>query len=178
MIKLLILDIDGILTDGKKTYDINGNVISKNFCDKDWTAIKRFKSLDIEVIFLTGDPFNYKIASNRGIKTIVNRSPEMHRDKSEYIDEICQTYKVNIDEVAFAGDDIFDLNLMLKLHNKYCPLDAPAIIKNNATIIPCNGGDNFVMKLFDFLYDNNKIPKFNINDHINKIYYLDMRDKF
>ena len=58
MIKLLILDVDGILTDGKKQYDREGNVRMKTFCDKDWTAIKRFRALGINVIFLTGDPFN------------------------------------------------------------------------------------------------------------------------
>ena len=41
MIKLLILDVDGVLTDGKKYYNRDGDVVMKTFCDKDWTAIKR-----------------------------------------------------------------------------------------------------------------------------------------
>ena len=65
MIKLLILDVDGVLTDGKKYYDSKGKVVMKTFCDKDWTAIKRFKALGVQVVFLTGDPFNTKIASQR-----------------------------------------------------------------------------------------------------------------
>ena len=67
MIKLLILDVDGIMTDGVKYYDKEGVVKLKTFCDKDWTAIKRFKSIGIQVLFLTGDPFNEAIAKNRNI---------------------------------------------------------------------------------------------------------------
>ena len=34
-----ILDVDGVMTDGKKYYDRDGNVVIKNFCDKDWTEV-------------------------------------------------------------------------------------------------------------------------------------------
>ena len=83
MIKLLILDVDGVLTDGKKYYNRDGDVIMKTFCDKDWTAIKRFKALGIQVLFLSGDPFNDKIAKNRNIDIIINRKDGTHRDKGD-----------------------------------------------------------------------------------------------
>ena len=51
MFKLLILDVDGVLTTGCKTYDLEGNVISKEFNDKDFTAIKRFKEKGLKVCF-------------------------------------------------------------------------------------------------------------------------------
>ena len=50
MIKLIILDVDGVMTDGKKYYDRDGKVVLKNFCDKDWTAIKRFRALPAEAV--------------------------------------------------------------------------------------------------------------------------------
>ena len=52
-IKLAILDVDGVLTDGKKTYDNTGLCIYKTFCDKDFTAIKKLKALGISVCFLS-----------------------------------------------------------------------------------------------------------------------------
>ena len=73
MIKLVILDVDGVMTDGKKYYDRDGNVVLKNFCDKDWTAIKRFRAIGIPVVFLTGDPFNATILKNRNLPYVVNR---------------------------------------------------------------------------------------------------------
>ena len=90
MIKLLILDVDGILTDGKKYYNNKGDVVMKTFCDKDWTAIKRFKALGTNVVFLTGDPFNKAIAKNRNIDVYINRKSGKHTDKSKYVDELCK----------------------------------------------------------------------------------------
>ena len=58
-VKLLAIDVDGVLTDGKKYYNRDGKVEMKTFCDKDWTAIKRFRALGVNVIFLTGDPFDF-----------------------------------------------------------------------------------------------------------------------
>ena len=60
-IKLIVLDVDGVMTDGKKYYTREGKVVMKQFCDKDWTAIKRFRALGVNVVFLTGDPFNESI---------------------------------------------------------------------------------------------------------------------
>ena len=49
MIKLVILDVDGVMTDVKKYFDRDGNVVIKNFCDKDWTAIKRLRAIGIDL---------------------------------------------------------------------------------------------------------------------------------
>ena len=64
LIKLVILDVDGVLTTGKKYYNREGEVKLKSFCDKDWTAIKRFQAIGIPVIFITGDPYNKQILDN------------------------------------------------------------------------------------------------------------------
>ena len=53
MIKLVILDVDGVMTDGTKYYDRDGKVVLKVFCDKDWTAIKRFRALAVSYTHLT-----------------------------------------------------------------------------------------------------------------------------
>lgn len=49
--KLLILDIDGVMTNGTKVYDDDHNVLSKSYNDKDFTAIKIFKQMGIDVCF-------------------------------------------------------------------------------------------------------------------------------
>jgi len=85
MIKLIVLDIDGVMTDGRKYYNREGTAQYKTFCDKDWTAIKRFKALGIKVVFLTGDAFNIGIAEKRNIDVIVNRNDSSHVDKVEYL---------------------------------------------------------------------------------------------
>ena len=101
MIKLILLDIDGVMTDGRKYYDKEGTVRLKTFCDKDWTAIKRFRALGIEVAFLSGDGFNANIAGNRNLPFYLNRSNGKHSDKIEFLDEICSDFSV-IPEIGRA----------------------------------------------------------------------------
>ena len=92
MIKLLILDVDGVMTDGIKYYDREGTVKLKTFCDKDWTAIKRFRAIGINVVFLTGDPYNVSILENRNLHVIANRGSGFHMIKANYLDDILKQY--------------------------------------------------------------------------------------
>lgn len=178
MIKLLILDVDGIMTDGKKYYDNNGLVCYKTFCDKDWTAIKRFRALDIQVMLLTGDPFNEKIAIKRNIPVIVNRQDGKHSDKVTYLPTICELYDVTPEEIVFCGDDIFDSGLMRMVKHKYCPIDAPYDVRKWCITLPVKGGENFVAKLFDHLQERTLIPNFDFDEHMAKVYELDLKEKF
>ena len=178
MIKLLILDVDGILTDGKKYYDRDGNVRMKTFCDKDWTAIKRFRALGIEVIFLTGDPFNVTIAENRNIDVHVNRTSNgVHKDKVEFLADICIEYEVTPYEIAYAGDDIFDVKIMKAVGHAFCPADAPGEVRGIATSFGM-GGQNFVMELFDWMRNRNLLPEYDFDEHLEKVYELDRKEKF
>ena len=107
MIKLVILDVDGVMTDGKKYYDRDGNVVIKNFCDKDWTAIKRLRAIGIPVLFITGDPYNEMILSNRNLPTVVNRGEGFHRDKVNFLPDVLKEYNVTSEEVTYRGVDLF-----------------------------------------------------------------------
>ena len=179
VIKLLILDVDGVLTDGKKYYNRDGDVIMKTFCDKDWTAIKRFKALGIQVLFLSGDPFNDKIAKNRNIDIIINRKDGTHRDKGDYVEEICKNYKVTPDEIVFLGDDIFDIGIMKKVKYKYAPCDCPEEVQEIVDdILQETSGNNCVMHLFDTLREKKLLPKYKLSSHIDDVYDLDIKEKF
>ena len=112
MIKLVILDVDGVMTDGVKYYDREGTVKLKTFCDKDWTAIKRFRAIGVDVVFLTGDPYNVSILENRNLHVIANRGSGFHSDKKNYLDEILEQYNCSVKETAYVGDDLFDIGIM------------------------------------------------------------------
>jgi len=178
MLKLVILDVDGILTDGKKYYDKTGLALLKTFCDKDWTAIKRMRALGLEVMFLTGDPFNVALAQNRKIDVIVNRQDGKHTDKGDYLPEICEKYGVQPNEICFVGDDVFDIGMMRLVGYKFCPSDSPRIVKRYAAEIDCPGGQNFVMQLLDKLISLGLITEQSFEEHIAKVYELDLKEKF
>ena len=178
MIKLVVLDVDGVLTDGKKYYNREGDVVMKTFCDKDWTAIKRLRAMNIDVVFLTGDPFNESIARNRNIPCIVNRRDGKHTDKSYYIEDIAKKYNVGLDEIVYAGDDIFDIEIMKKLKHAYCPMNSELTVQSYADPIDANSGENFVMTLLDQLQEEKLIPTPNFEEHLQKVYELDEQEKF
>lgn len=170
MIKLIILDVDGVMTNGRKFYDKDGNIICKEFCDKDWTAIKRFKALDIPVVFLSGDSFNRKIAENRNIPFYHNTLP-----KIAYLDQICNQFKVAKSEILYVGDDLFDLEFAKAVGHRYCPRDAVPEMKEICIPIQANGGDNVIMHLFDQLSKMIMITSWN-KTYMNKLYELDKQE--
>ena len=78
MYKLLILDVDGVLTTGLKTYNLDGSVVSKTFGDRDFTAIKEFICSGVNVIFLSGDnQVNSAVAKSRNIPFFYSRRSEV-----------------------------------------------------------------------------------------------------
>jgi len=178
MIKLIILDVDGVLTDGTKYYDRDGKVVLKLFCDKDWTAIKRFRAIGIPVVFITGDPYNEIILKNRNLPVVVNRGEGFHKDKVNYLAEVLDDYNCLAEEVLYLGDDLFDVNIMKSVGHPYCLLDSPIIVKQNANTLYCKAGENVIMQLFDKLEIDGLIPIVPYDEVMTKIYELDLKEKF
>ena len=178
MIKLVILDVDGVMTDGTKYYDRDGKVVLKLFCDKDWTAIKRFRAIGIPVVFITGDPYNEMILKNRNLPVVVNRGEGFHKDKVNYLAEVLEDFNCFAEEVLYLGDDLFDVNIMKSVGHPYCLLDSPIIVKQNANTLYCKAGENVIMQLFDKLEIDELIPVVPYDEVMTKIYDLDLKEKF
>ena len=124
MIKLLILDIDGVMTDGAKVYGLDGLTISKRYCDRDFTAIKQFKASGVQVCFLSGDDkVNKQMAKNRKTDFYYSREKE----KTDFLPEFEKKYSCSTDEMAYVGDDIFDIPFIFS---------ARTLSDNSASIIP------------------------------------------
>jgi 3-deoxy-D-manno-octulosonate 8-phosphate phosphatase (KDO 8-P phosphatase) len=176
MIKLIILDIDGVLTDGTKTYNNDGNVISKKFNDRDFTAIKRFKASGINVCFLSGDRHvNERIAQNRKIDFFYARQNNGIIDKSKFIEIFSSKYSIGPSEMLYVGDDIFDLKIIEKLSMSYCPSNSPNCVKKSVSkVLNTKSGEGVIMELYDLLTITEQIPMARLQD----VEDLDMREKY
>tara|TARA_R100001440_G_scaffold68770_1_gene90402 strand:- start:827 stop:1351 length:525 start_codon:yes stop_codon:yes gene_type:complete len=155
-IELVILDIDGVMTDGKKTYDLDGNVISKTYCDKDFTAIKRLKASGVKVCFLSGDnKVNEAMAANRNIDFYYARGV----DKVEFVEKFEDIYSTTRDKMLYLGDDLFDMNIMKKVEYAYCTKDSPDIVRRLCAgfVLDRVGGENVIAALVDELLDRGLI---------------------
>jgi 3-deoxy-D-manno-octulosonate 8-phosphate phosphatase (KDO 8-P phosphatase) len=158
--KLLISDIDGVLTNGKKHYDLNGEITSKEFNDKDFTAIKRFKENGINFCLVSGDhKVNEKMALKRKIDFYCTREAGFGLDKSRYLDLFIEKYQCPIKDMAFVGDDYYDLSIIKSINPHsdrgltFCPSDSPMIVKRECGyVLKSKGGDSVIAELFDFFF--------------------------
>ena len=168
--KLIILDIDGVMTDGKKFYTSDGSTLCKQYNDKDFTAIKRFLASDINVCFLSGDIWNKKMADLRNIKFYSGRKKDGNLSKLQILDIILQDYNVSINETLYVGDDIFDIEVLTSVKEGFCPKDSPSDVKNVSTILNRNGGEGVIAELFDLLLERGEIknPDINIVKNLDK----------
>ncbi len=174
MIKLIILDIDGVLTDGRKYYGLDGIPFAKTYCDKDFTAIKRFKGSGIKVCFLSGDTrVNQSMAKNRNIDFYSARG----KDKAHFIQTFEDTYGVKKESMLYIGDDLFDKSIMKIVGYSYCPSDACRDIKEVcgiSNILTNKAGNNVICELFDVLLDRGLISDCTMQDIEN----LDKKERF
>lgn len=142
---LLILDIDGVMTNGTKMYDREAKVFGKTYCDLDFTAIKRFKAAGVQVCFLSGDEnVNKMMAETRKIHFFHN-PPGI--DKVDILQEIKNYYKSN--RIAYIGDDYYDLTIMNSVDLAFCPNTSPIEVRQNAIMIDVPAGMGVVAGLYD-----------------------------
>lgn len=174
MLKLLILDIDGVLTDGTKVYDNEHNVIGKKYMCKDFTAIKRFIAAGIKVILISGDrQMNQAMAEQRNLDFYFSRQEDGSLDKSVFLDEFEKKYHVSREEMGFVGDDLFDIQIMEKVKYKFCPSDAPCIVKKYCVVLEKTGGSGVLVELYDLLEKSGVVKSASIE----KVKEIDIKEE-
>lgn len=111
-IKLLLLDVDGVLTDGKLYFSDSGNEI-KAFNILDGHGLKMLQDIGIQVGIITGRKSDLvaRRAADLGIQIVVQGSDH----KGTAADGIRQQLNLHWDEIAFMGDDYPDLCVMAKV---------------------------------------------------------------
>ena len=172
---MLILDVDGVLTDGKKYYDNTGKGIYKTFCDRDFTSIKKFRAAGWTVVFLSGDKnVNQQIAINRNIPFYCNRGEDGMVDKAKFVDVLEEVYETDRDNMVYVGDDVFDINIMKEVGHKLCPADAADEVKEIAHVLRSKGGDNVISEVYQYFCYLGLVEKVDVN----RVIDLDKHEKF
>jgi 3-deoxy-D-manno-octulosonate 8-phosphate phosphatase (KDO 8-P phosphatase) len=111
-IKLLLLDVDGVLTDGKLYFGNNGEEF-KTFNTLDGHGIKLLQKTGVKVGIITGRTSNLvaRRAKDLGIEILV----QGREDKWDALQEILQDHPVALEDIAFIGDDWPDLGVMTRV---------------------------------------------------------------
>lgn len=110
-IKLLLLDVDGVLTDGRLYFGNQGEEF-KSFSTLDGQGIKALQKTGVKVGIITGRTSNLvaRRASDLGITILV----QGREDKWEALQDILQEHPVALEQIAFMGDDWPDLAVMTR----------------------------------------------------------------
>ena len=165
LIKLVIFDVDGVLTSGNKNYDVEGKKISKSFSDLDFTAIKVLKSVGVETIWLSGDKtVNEGLAKDKNISFYCTRLLNGNfKDKDEFLPEIMMKYQLNKNNIWFIGDDVFDLKIIRKVGLSSCPSNASFLVKKEVDFIHINrSGEAIASEILELVFGVHKITEVDI----------------
>lgn len=147
MIKLIVMDVDGTLTDGKIYLSNNGDEY-KAFNVKDGYAIKKVRESGIITCILTGRKSN--CVSFRGKELNVDYVIQGSSDKVFSLNALIDSLNISYDEVLYIGDDMNDFDCMKKCSYKACPNDASIEIKKISNYVSSkNGGEGAVRDIIE-----------------------------
>ncbi len=151
-IELLVLDVDGVLTDGAIVVDDRG-VESKHFHVKDGAAIAFWRRLGKKVAIISGRsaPCVDVRAAELGIAPVIQGST----DKKAAILGLIQEFGLEAGQVCAMGDDLADLSMLASSGLAACPSDAsPEVIESAHIVSDFPGGRGAVREVIEIILKN------------------------
>lgn len=137
-IKLVIFDFDGVFTDGSIFYDSYGNIM-KYYNIKDGMGLKLLRDNEIKTAMISG--FKENVSQSEIVKHLKIDDVVFHaKDKVAEANGLCEKYHISLNNVAFIGDDINDVELMSLVNISATPSDGVQECKNIVTFISKYGG--------------------------------------
>jgi 3-deoxy-D-manno-octulosonate 8-phosphate phosphatase (KDO 8-P phosphatase) len=148
-IKLLAMDVDGVLTPSSIIWDAKG-IEQKVFNVKDGWALRKMKALGFHTAIITGR--KSAIVEKRGHELDFSVIFQAVPKKSSVLDELLDIYSVREDEVAYMGDDIPDIEVLERVGLAVCPKDASLEVLDICDYVTSrNGGDAAVREWLDII---------------------------
>ena len=145
-IKIIVTDVDGVLTDGGMYYFENGNE-AKKFNTRDGMAVELLKEKGIQVIFITKE--STSIALKRANKLRV-RIKDGVADKGAMLIQIMKENNITCDQIAYIGDDLNDINALRNAGIAICPVDAVNAVKKICQVITkAKGGEGVLREVYE-----------------------------
>jgi len=161
-ISLIVLDVDGTMTDGGVYIDSN-MVEAKKFNIRDGLGIVLAQSAGIEFMILTG----------RSSACVEQRAHELHikyiaqgiQNKAAYLIDFTSANSLSFEQIAYIGDDLNDLPAMYYAGVSACPSDAADEVKAYCDfVLSPKGGDGVVRAFIEILLKERSLWKTAINN--------------
>ena len=148
-VRMLAMDVDGVLTDAGMYYTESGDELKK-FTTRDGMGIKLLQAAGLVTAFITREKTS--IVERRGQKLAV---PEVHQgvdDKLAVLTTLAKKYGLSLDQAAYIGDDVNDLEALRAVGFSAAPADAmPSVLKAVHYVCKKKGGEGAVRELADLI---------------------------
>lgn len=148
-VRLLVLDVDGVLTDGKLYFLANGGE-AKAFSTLDGQGIKMLQNSGVAVAIITGRTSDIvaRRAENLGITHLI----QGREDKRAALDEILARLQLSYDQVAYLGDDLPDLAPIRCVALGIAVANANSFVREHAKgVTSLRGGEGAARELCEFI---------------------------
>lgn len=142
---MLVMDVDGTLTDGKIYIGSQGELM-KAFDVKDGYGIVQIRKKGVVPVIITGRESD--IVTARAKELGIFELYQGVSDKLSKLKEIAHNYAASLDEVAYIGDDVNDLECIKSCGCTACPNDAVDEVKDYVKYICQNNGGNGAVREF------------------------------
>ena len=151
-IKLLLLDVDGVMTDGRIILDSRGNE-SKAFHVRDGLGIKLTQNAGITVGIITGR--KSEVVDLRARELGIHEVHQGAHDKITVYESLIEKYKLRDDEVAYMGDDIVDVDVFNRAGIAVTVADCDPAIKPHVHLVTkMAGGRGAVREFINLILKN------------------------
>ncbi len=148
-LKLLIFDVDGVLTDGSIIVTDSGEE-AKRFHVRDGFAIKAAQKLGYEVGIITGRCT--RAVTHRAEDLAIDRVIQRCSNKGEGISQMCEQAGIDVSEAFFMGDDLIDLPAMNRAGVAAAPADAASEVREVVDYVTqAKGGRGAVREAIEWL---------------------------
>lgn len=148
-VDLLLLDVDGVLTDGRVVLDDNG-VESKAFDVRDGHGLKLLQRAGVGVGLVTGR--RSRVVELRAAELGIDEVHQGVKDKLRVVRQILTRREVAPGQVAYVGDDVVDLPVMLQVGVAVTVADAPSYMRERAHwVTAADGGRGAVREVCEAL---------------------------
>lgn len=165
-IKMVVFDVDGVLTDGRLIFGQNGEEL-KFFHSHDGLGISLLHKAGIKTAIITGRKSQIvKLRANElKIKDIYQNS----KNKIVSLEKILNKYKISLNEIAYIGDDINDLGVLSIVGLPCTVFNAAPEVKERAKLVSeKHGGKGAVREIVEYILKSQNIWDKLVNDYLNQ----------
>lgn len=148
-IKLVLTDVDGVLTDGGMYYTTEGDIMKK-FHARDGMGVTLLRKYNIPTILITKE--KTKMVKQWAAKMKVEKLYDGIIKKNMILDKVCKTFNLKSDEIAYIGDDVNDVPLLKAVCLAVTPNDGTKEAKSvSHYICKLKGGEGAFREFADLI---------------------------